>query len=128
MNSPTFFTCKEKKGILGLITGEKTEILKCIEEHFEELDSTKSEGAGEKHLPCVKTEGSLITVSVGSVLHPMTEDHSIGWIYLETAQGGQIKFLCPDKEPIAEFCLSNGDKAIAAYAYCNLHGFWKTEI
>lgn len=128
MNCPAFFACKEKTGILSLITGDKTEILNYFGDKLEELDPSKAEGAGEKHLPSVKINGSSITVNVGSVPHPMTEEHSIGWVYLETKQGGQIKFLNPNAEPIAEFVLSPEDAPIAAYAYCNLHGFWKTEI
>ena len=58
----------------------------------------------------------------------MTEEHSIGWIFLETQKGGQFVKLSPSSEPVGEFVLSQGDTALAAYAYCNLHGFWKTKI
>ncbi|MBO6061828.1 MAG: superoxide reductase, partial [Clostridia bacterium] len=30
-------------------------------------------------------------------------------------------------EPKAYFALVEGDEAVAAYAYCNLHGLWKAE-
>lgn len=128
MNSPSFFIDKDKKGTLCTITGDKDEILARIREHFEELDPSKADGAGEKHLPSVSTEGTIVTVRVGSIPHPMTEEHSIGWIYLETLHGEQIKFLCPDQEPMAQFAITADDKPVAAYAYCNLHGFWKTEL
>ena len=128
MGCPVFFECKDKKGILGMIQGSKEELKKCLGEHFAELDASKAEGAGEKHLPHVERNGNLVTVSVGSVAHPMTEEHSINWIYLETEQGSQLKKLSPDKEPRAEFALAPEDKPVAAYAYCNLHGFWRTEI
>ena len=75
-----------------------------------------------------KKEGNKIIVNVGSVLHPMTEEHSINWIFLETKNGGQLVRLSPSCEPVAEFILADGDEAVAAYAYCNLHGFWKTEL
>ena len=58
----------------------------------------------------------------------MTQEHSITWIFLETKRGGQFVMLDPDSQPVGEFLLADGDKAVAAYAYCNLHGFWKTDI
>lgn len=128
MNHPAFFINKDKKDILCAITGDKDGILSQIGGHFEELDPAKAEGAGEKHLPSVTVNGSTVKVEIGTVHHPMTEEHSIGWIYLETIHGEQIKFLSPDQEPCAEFALTGDDKPVAAYAYCNLHGFWKTEL
>lgn len=128
MGCPVFFACKEKKGVLGLITGNKEALQECIGSDFEELDATKAEGAGEKHLPQVSVDGNIVTVKVGSVAHPMTEEHSIEWVYLETREGSQLKKLSADKEPVAVFALAEQDSAVAAYAYCNLHGFWKTEV
>lgn len=128
MENLAFFIDKDKKDVLCAITGEKNDILARIKEQFEELEPSKAEGAGEKHLPVITVDGNHVTVTVGSVLHPMTEEHSIGWVYLETIHGEQIKFLSPNQEPSATFALTADDKPIAAYAYCNLHGFWKTEL
>lgn len=111
-----------------MITGTKEEILECIGDKFVEIDATKSEGAGEKHLPEVKEEGNIVTVQVGSVAHPMTDEHSIEWIYLQTEEGSQLKKLKSGQEPRVQFALSEGDKPVAAYAYCNLHGFWETKM
>ena len=82
---------------------------------------------GEKHVPVCETSGNLVTVSVGSVAHPMLDVHSIEWIMLETEQGRQRKTLKPGDEPKAVFALVDGDKVTAVYAYCNLHGLWKAE-
>jgi superoxide reductase len=57
----------------------------------------------------------------------MVEEHWIQWIYLETKEGVQRKCLNPGDEPKAVFALNDGDKAVAAYEYCNLHGLWKKE-
>lgn len=123
-----FFTCKDKQAILGLISGSKEQAAECLGSHFEELDADKAEGAGEKHVPQVAVDGNIITVTVGSILHPMTEEHGIDWIYLKTKEGSQLKKLAPGEKPQAAFALTLGDTPIAAYAYCNLHGFWKTDI
>ncbi len=119
---------KKKDEILYLVAGKSQALEACKQAGFEILDSSTAEGAGEKHLPVVEREGEKLTVKVGSVFHPMTEEHSIGWIFLETKLGGQFVKLSPDKEPVAEFVLAKGDQAVAAYAYCNLHGFWKKDI
>lgn len=119
---------KNSEEILYLVSGKKENLKGCLKEGYGILDSTTAEGAGEKHLPVVEKEGRKITVKVGSVFHPMTEEHSIGWIFLETRRGGQFIRLDPSCEPVGEFVLPEKDEAVAAYAYCNLHGFWKTEI
>ncbi|MDO4304850.1 MAG: desulfoferrodoxin family protein [Bacillota bacterium] len=123
---PVFLKSKEE--IWYLVEGKGENMKHCKEEGFTVLDPAMAEGAGEKHIPVVEKDGQKIKVSVGSVFHPMTEEHSIGWIFLETRQGGQFVKLSPEGEPVAEFVLAKEDYAIAAYAYCNLHGFWKTDI
>lgn len=125
---PIFFRNEGKNCILQLVAGEKAPAQTSLGAEFHVLDSTLSEGAGEKHLPVVERKGEQITVSVGSMAHPMSEEHSIEWVYLETNQGGQLRKLRHSDEPKAVFALSEGEKALAAYAYCNLHGFWKTLI
>ena len=52
----------------------------------------------------------------------------IEWIVLETSTGSQMKALTPGEKPQAVFALADGEKAVAAYAYCNLHGLWKAEV
>ena len=64
---------------------------------------------------------------VGSVDHPMADDHWIQWIYLQTEKGGQRKSLNPGEKPEAVFVLEN-DRPVAAYEYCNKHGLWKADI
>lgn len=123
---PVFLKCGNN--IFYLACGSREEALKCLQPSGGILDCTMSEGAGEKHLPMVTREGSKICVQIGSVEHPMTEEHSIEWVFLETKKGGQFAYLPWDGKPKTEFILSEGDEPVAAYAYCNLHGFWKTEI
>ena len=87
----------------------------------------KPQAVSEKHAPVVSVEENLVKVSVGSVFHPMEEDHSIQWVYLQTDKGGHRKCLEIGKEPTVSFALVE-EKPIAAYAYCNKHGLWKTDI
>ena len=84
------------------------------------------DASGEKHVPVIDIIGQTVTVTVGSVEHPMLDAHYIQWILLETKQGRQWKSLLPGQKPVATFALTEGDSVIAAYEYCNLHGLWKS--
>ena len=122
-----FYLCEHCKNLIGMIDNKGVPVM-CCGQKMTPLVPNTTEAAGEKHLPVVAVDGNKVTVTVGSVLHPMSQEHSIVWIYLETTLGGQRKNLSFDGEPKAEFVLSEGEKAVSAYAYCNLHGLWKTEI
>lgn len=124
---PQFFACAQCGTIIEEISGNQEEY-SCGGISLKKLTPNTSEGAQEKHLPVVEQNGRLLTVKVGSVYHPMTSEHSIEWVCLQTRKGSQRVYLSPDCEPVAQFALAEGDEAVAAYAYCNLHGFWKSEI
>ena len=99
----------------------------CCGEKMKELVPGTTDAAVEKHVPVIKTEGQKVVVEVGSVTHPMIAEHYIEWIVLETEKGYQKVDLKPEEAPRAEFALTESDKVVAAYAYCNLHGLWKAE-
>ena len=92
---------------------------------WNELIAGSTDAAQEKHVPVVTKKCKTVKVDVGSVAHPMTEEHLIEWVALETEQGYQIKYLSANSAPVVAFTLADGDKAVAVYAYCNLHGLWK---
>lgn len=86
------------------------------------------DAAQEKHVPVITVTGNAVHVQVGEVLHPMTPEHYITFIALETKKGYQIVELTPDDQPVADFAVAEGDEPVAAYEYCNLHGLWKAEV
>lgn len=120
-----FYICKHCGNIVGLIHNAGVPLV-CCGEKMSELVPNTTEAATEKHLPVVEMDGNIVKVSVGSVEHPSTEEHYIAWVYLETAHGGQRKAIKPGDKPEVSFALQD-DELIAVYAYCNLHGLWKTE-
>lgn len=122
-----FYVCKHCGNMIGLINNAGAPLV-CCGEKMTELVPNTTDAAQEKHVPVVTVEGNKVTVSIGSVPHPMTEEHSIQWVYLQTKKGGQRKCLAPGDQPVAEFLLTEDDEAEIAFAYCNLHGLWKTEI
>lgn len=87
-----------------------------------------TDAAVEKHIPVIEKHDDSVRITVGSVAHPMTAEHYIEWI--ELLMNGRLlrQKLEPDDEPVAIFDGLDMDEAeIAARAYCNLHGLWKSE-
>ncbi len=95
---------------------------------FIELKANTTDGAREKHVPNVEFEGNEVIAKVGSVRHPMTDEHHISFIILETNKTCQITYLTIQDEPEARFIINEGEKPVAVYEYCNLHGLWKYEM
>lgn len=127
MCEPKFYICKHCGNIVGIIHDSGAPIV-CCGEPMTELTANTTDAAKEKHVPVIEISGDIVTVKVGSVPHPMLPEHSIQWVYLLTKEGGQRKCLSPGEEPAAQFALVPGDKVVAAYEYCNLHGLWKAEV
>ena len=121
-----FYVCSVCGNFVSMIK-ESGAPMTCCGQKMKELVPGTSDGAAEKHVPVFKVEGNKVTVTVGSVEHPMAPEHYIEWIAIETANGAQRKALKPEEKPYAEFLLGEGDSFVAAYAYCNLHGLWKSE-
>lgn len=127
MGEKKFYICKHCGNMIGMIKSSGVNVV-CCGDPMTELNPNTVEASQEKHLPVVTIEGNIVKVKVGSVEHPMTEEHHIAWIYLETEQGGQRKKLAVGSKPEAEFALAGGDKVVGVYEYCNLHGLWLTKV
>ena len=95
---------------------------------MQELAANSVDAAVEKHVPVVEVNGNEVKVEVGSVAHPMGEDHYITFVCLVTEKGYQVAPLAPTQEAKAVFAVANGDKPVKVYEYCNLHGLWVAEL
>jgi superoxide reductase len=90
------------------------------------LQEEHNQDAGlEKHVPVIEENANIVKVKIGSVDHPMENDHFIEWI--ELCVDGKVyrQHLTPDDKPEATFELSDRHIEISARAYCNIHGLWK---
>lgn len=125
---PKILVCEASQTVVEVLLDRGNEPVCSCGKPMRELKPNTSEGASEKHLPVVEQEGNLVTVKVGSVYHPMSEEHQIGWVGLLTNRGWHRVDLPHTAQPVASFALVEGDTPVAAYAWCNLHGFWKTDI
>ncbi|MCD8036568.1 MAG: desulfoferrodoxin [Clostridiales bacterium] len=119
-----FYQCSHCKNIITYVENKGVPVM-CCGEKMQELVPGTIDAALEKHVPVVERDGNKVTVCVGSVAHPMLEEHSIKFIAIETKQGSQIKYLNPGEEPKAVFAIAEDDEFVVAYEYCNLHGLWK---
>lgn len=126
MKDHKFYICEHCGNIIGKINDSGVPVVCCGQKMTEIVPGTV-DASLEKHVPVVTYDGGVVTVNVGSVAHPMTEEHSITWVYLQTNRGGQRKNLTPGDAPTVSFALKD-EEPVAVFAYCNLHGLWKTEI
>jgi superoxide reductase len=122
-----FYICKHCGNIVGLINNAGVPLI-CCGEKMTELVPNTMDASKEKHVPVVKVKGNRVTVDIGSLPHPMIKEHYIMWVYIQTEKGGQRKVLTPDEKPTAEFILTDDDKILKAFIYCNLHGLWMTDV
>lgn len=98
----------------------------CCGETMGELVANTTDASIEKHVPVTVIENNVYMVKVGSEPHPMTFDHYIEWIILETYDGFMVTYLKPNSEAQAVFKTEQIVKS--AYAYCNIHGLWKSDV
>ena len=119
-----FYACEHCGNIIEYIKDVGVPVVCCGKKMTELIPGT-SDGAPEKHVPLVTVNGDKVLVEVGSVEHPMVEEHYIQWIAIETTRGSQRVKLDYTDKPRAEFKLAEGETLVAAYEYCNLHGLWK---
>ena len=87
------------------------------------LDEKTADAATEKHVPVIEKIDGGYKVKVGSVPHPMLEEHLIEWIELLADGKAYRQFLEPGVEPEATFNIEAG--SVSAREHCNVHGLWK---
>ncbi|MFX3619425.1 MAG: desulfoferrodoxin family protein [Sporolactobacillus sp.] len=149
---PRFFICNHCH---NLVIQEKSSsnqtLFQCCGQTMNNLSPHSTDEDGKENIPILKFTGGIsvqhaAVVEIGEIHpHPMTRKHHIEWVYLRTAQGGQLKYLTLNQYPQITFALSDEDayaycnrsvckdcvfhckRGFAAYAYCNKDGLWKVQ-
>lgn len=121
-----FYICEHCGNLIGMVHNAGVPLL-CCGQKMSKLEPGTVDASQEKHVPVAVLAGNTVQVTVGAVEHPMTEEHSILWVYLQTNRGGQRKCLEAGQSPVVTFALAD-ETPVAVYAYCNLHGLWKAEV
>ncbi len=121
-----FYKCPACGTIVASVV-ENCGPVQCCGKPMQVLEPNTVDAAVEKHVPVIKVDGNLVTVTVSSVEHPMVPEHLIEWVVLQTKEGNQRKELAAGQKPEVTFAMVDGDEVLGAFAYCNLHGLWKSE-
>lgn len=122
----TYLICDVCKNQVGLIHDGGGKLV-CCGQPMRELASGTVDASHEKHVPALTRDGDTVRVNIGSVDHPMIDEHYIEWVAL--AQDGitQRVTLKPGDAPHVDFtCIK--DSPVKVYAYCNLHGLWEATL
>lgn len=119
-----FYFCKICGNIISYVKRSGVKVI-CCGQKMEEITPNTVDASVEKHVPVVSEKNGKVLVKIGVAEHPMSAEHYIEWIALQTKKGNQRKELHAGEKPEVEFCIMPGDKVEAVYAYCNLHGLWK---
>lgn len=121
-----FYRCSHCGQIIAVVKETGAPLVCCGDKMLEIVPGT-TDAAVEKHVPVFEIVGNKVIVTVGSVEHPMTEEHFIEWVSLQTKFGNQRKCLKPGMEPKVCFSICDEDEVETVMAYCNLHSLWKAE-
>jgi len=112
--------CKNIVEVLHIGIGE----LVCCNQPMELLKEKTQEEGNEKHKPVIEKVENITKAKVGSITHPMEDEHYIEWIEVITKDKVHRKFLKPGDVPEADFEIV--EDIVEVRAYCNVHGLWKS--
>ncbi|MCD6282109.1 desulfoferrodoxin [bacterium] len=118
------YKCEICGNIVEVLHGGAGELV-CCGQPMKLMSEGLIDAATEKHVAGIEKTLSGYKVKVGSIPHPMAEEHHIEWIELIADGKAYREFLKPGDAPEATFCISAAN--VTAREYCNLHGLWKTE-
>jgi len=116
------YKCEVCGNIVEVVHGGVGELV-CCGQPMTLMTENTVDAAKEKHVPVIEKVDGGYKVKVGSVAHPMEDEHYIEWIELVADGKAYRQFLEPGQEPEAVFGIDA--KSVTAREYCNLHGLWK---
>lgn len=120
-NQNEVYKCDLCGNIVEVMHGGPGALVCCGEKMKLKTENTV-DAAQEKHVPVIEIGSNTITVKVGSVAHPMADEHFIEWIELIADGKVYRQNLSPGEAPEAIFPVIA--KEVTAREYCNLHGLW----
>ncbi|HHT26599.1 MAG TPA: desulfoferrodoxin [Firmicutes bacterium] len=118
------YVCETCGNIVEVVHAGAGKLVCCGNPMVLQEENTK-DAALEKHVPVITKTDAGYEVTVGSVIHPMVDEHYIEWIELIADGKVYRQYLQPGQEPKAVFCIDA--KQVSAREYCNLHGLWVAE-
>jgi superoxide reductase len=117
------YKCNQCGNVVEVVHGGAGQLV-CCGDPMELLAEQTTEMAKEKHVPVIERIDGGFRVEVGSVPHPMVEEHHIEWIELLVNGNTYMRFLDAGDRPEAVFMIET-DSEPTAREHCNVHGLWK---
>jgi len=124
-NERKFYWCNHCGNLVEFYENAGINII-CCGERMVELKPNMMDATQEKHVPALSCDQNTLKVTVGSIPHPMTEEHYIEWIAVADGNRTTRVQLSVPSAPEAEYYIGEGP--ITVYAYCNLHGLWAADL
>ncbi len=125
IEKPNFYTCNVCGNMVGLIKNKGGQLV-CCNVPMKKLEPNTVDASHEKHVPVYEYKDNQLTVKIGEVEHPMSEEHHIEWICIMQNNKVQRKSLNINEKPTAVFYVDD-IKDLEIYCYCNLHGLWMSK-
>ncbi len=121
----TIYKCKHCGNMVEAVRTGAGELVCCGEAMELVNENTQEDVATEKHIPVVEKDGDVLSIIIGSVEHPMEEDHYIEWVEVISGPTVHRRYLKPGDEPKTKFVCRQDTYAVRAH--CNIHGLWSTK-
>lgn len=122
-----FYKCNICGNYVEVVLEGEGELVCCGQPMELQTPKTQDEEMrGEKHVPVVSKNGEELEVRVGSIPHPMEDEHYIQFIEVNSPDKRYVKrkYLYPHEEPVLKY-KCHCDK-VEARELCNIHGLWKS--
>lgn len=125
-NVMEIYKCEMCGNIVEVIASGEGELV-CCGAPMVLLEEKTEETLFEKHKPVIDTDGEFKKIRVGSIPHPMEDNHYIMFIEAISPDKKYLKrkYLHPHEAPELE--LKCKCEELIAREYCNIHGFFITE-
>ena len=116
------YKCMVCGNIVEVLHGGDGELV-CCGQPMTNLSEQTADAVTEKHVPVIEKIDGGVIVKVGSVPHPMAEEHYIEWIEIIADGKAYRQFLNPGDQPQAVFNIDAD--SVTAREHCTIHGLWK---
>ena len=122
------YRCEVCGNVVEMINESVGELV-CCNQPMVKLEAKTEDTGAEKHVPVIEDDasckGSCVLVKVGSVEHPMADDHYIKFIEVSTGDKVLRAELKPGEKPEAHFCVKK-EEIKEVREFCTTHMLWKS--
>lgn len=119
------YKCQVCSNVIEIVHEGIGELVCCSKPMIKLEENTDDTANKEKHVP-VFQDGKI---KVGSILHPMIEEHHIGFIEAMSPDRKYVirKYLEHTEEPVMDINYDYSQDKFIMREWCNLHGVWTGE-